>query len=51
MNLVGLAPGQYPEFVGTMNRSSIPWPETNPEQIEREARVVVQAIREKLDED
>lgn len=51
MDALGLAPERQADFVDAMNRLSVPWPNADPDQIEREAEIVVQAIREAEDED
>lgn len=51
MDALGLAPERQEDFVEAMNRLSVPWPKVDPEQIEREAEIVVQAIHEAHDED
>ena len=45
MDALGLTPDRYPDFVDAMNRLSVPWPKVDPEQIDREAETVVQAIQ------
>lgn len=45
MDRLGLTPDRQPEFVDAMNRLSVSWPSPDPEQIEREAELVVEAIR------
>jgi hypothetical protein len=49
MESLDLTPERHVEFVEAMNRLSVPWPKADPEQIEREADIVVQAIQESAD--
>ena len=51
MQALDLTPDRQVEFVEAMNRSSIPWPNTDPEQIEREADIVVQAIQHSAEDE
>jgi negative regulator of replication initiation len=51
MDRLGLPPDRYPDFASAMNRLSVPWPKPDPAQIEREADLVVQAIRDARGED
>lgn len=51
MDALGLAPERQPEFVAAMNRHSVPWPSPDPVQIELEAELVADAIREAEGED
>lgn len=44
MEEIGLPPDRYLDFVGIMNRLSVPWPSIGRAQIEREAKIVAQAI-------
>jgi negative regulator of replication initiation len=46
MERLGLTPDRYPDFAGAMNRLSISWPKPDPTQVEREAELVVQAVRD-----
>jgi negative regulator of replication initiation len=46
MRTLDLAPERHGEFVEAMNRLSVTWPKADPGQIEREADIVVRAIRE-----
>ena len=46
MEALDLTPERHADFVEAMNRLSIPWPNADPEQIEREADIVIQAIQE-----
>jgi plasmid stability protein len=51
MDALGLAPERYSNFVEAMNTMSVPWPKLDPEQIEREADILVQAMSVPKDED
>ena len=46
MQALDLTPERQAEFVEAMNIRSIPWPKSDPEEIEREAEIVVQAIQD-----
>jgi plasmid stability protein len=51
MDALALAPERYPDFVEAMNTMAVPWPRPDPEQIEREADILVQAMSEPKDAD
>ncbi len=51
MDALDLTPERQAEFVEAMNRLSIPWPKADPEQIDREADIVVQAIQTSADDE
>ena len=45
METLGLPPERRADFVAAMNRLGIAWPRPDPEQIDQEAEIVVEAIR------
>ncbi len=51
MDEIGLSAEKYSEFVDLMRRHCVPWPKIDREQVEREAEIVVAAIKEAGDED
>jgi hypothetical protein len=51
MEALDLTPERHVAFVEAMNGLSILWPEVDPEQIEHEADIVVQAIQESADDE
>ena len=50
MESLALTPDRGVEFVEAMNRLSLAWPQADRRQIEREADIVVEAIRRSADD-